>query len=145
MNLHTLQPDHKLASRKRVGRGGKRGTYSGRGMKGQNSRSGGRVPELFTGGAPSFTGRGSRVVHKMRGDGNIVGTSKKYVTLNISKIDSLFGDKEIVSVVTLREKGLVSKNDKVAKIIGEVDSDKKFVFEGVQTSKGVQSKYSVNL
>jgi len=35
MQLHQLKPNHKKKSRKRVGRGGKKGTYSGKGMKGQ--------------------------------------------------------------------------------------------------------------
>lgn len=40
MQLHELQPKHKLKKQKRIGRGGKRGTYSGRGIKGQKSRAG---------------------------------------------------------------------------------------------------------
>lgn len=40
MQLHDLKTIHKLKDKKRVGRGGKRGTYSGHGMKGQTSRAG---------------------------------------------------------------------------------------------------------
>ncbi len=40
MQINDLQPQYKNKDRKRVGRGGKRGTYSGRGVKGQKSRSG---------------------------------------------------------------------------------------------------------
>ena len=41
--LHNLKPSPgSKKKRKRVGRGGKRGTYSGRGLKGQRSRSGGK-------------------------------------------------------------------------------------------------------
>ena len=40
MQLHEIHPKYKLKKRKRVGRGGKKGTYSGRGMKGQKSRAG---------------------------------------------------------------------------------------------------------
>jgi len=40
MQLHTIQATKKRIRRKRIGRGGKRGTYSGRGMKGQKSRAG---------------------------------------------------------------------------------------------------------
>lgn len=43
MQLHELKPTYQKKQRKRVGRGGKRGTYSGRGMKGQRSRSGRRL------------------------------------------------------------------------------------------------------
>jgi len=40
MQLHQLQPANKNQKKKRIGRGGKRGTYSGRGVKGQKSRAG---------------------------------------------------------------------------------------------------------
>ncbi len=40
MQLHELKPTNKLKKGKRIGRGGKRGTYSGRGIKGQKSRAG---------------------------------------------------------------------------------------------------------
>ena len=43
MQLHTLQATHKSKSKKRVGRGGKRGTYSGKGVKGQSSRAGHKI------------------------------------------------------------------------------------------------------
>jgi large subunit ribosomal protein L15 len=40
MQTHQLQPKHKTHNKKRIGRGGKKGTYSGKGMKGQTSRAG---------------------------------------------------------------------------------------------------------
>ncbi len=43
MQLHQLQADHPGKGIKRVGRGGKRGTFSGRGTKGQHSRAGRRI------------------------------------------------------------------------------------------------------
>ena len=43
MQLHELQPDTPNKNRKRIGRGGKRGTTSGRGQKGQTSRAGHRI------------------------------------------------------------------------------------------------------
>lgn len=43
MQLHTLQPKHPLKSKKRIGRGGKRGTYSGKGVKGQSARAGRKI------------------------------------------------------------------------------------------------------
>jgi len=43
MQLHELQPITKNKSKKRIGRGGKRGTYSGRGMKGQKARAGRKI------------------------------------------------------------------------------------------------------
>jgi len=43
MQLHEIQSTDKRKSKKRIGRGGKRGTYSGRGMKGQKARSGHKI------------------------------------------------------------------------------------------------------
>ena len=43
MQLHQLKPDHPNATIKRVRRGGKRGTFSGRGTKGQHARAGHRI------------------------------------------------------------------------------------------------------
>src|SRR3989344_5256957 len=43
MQLHTLIPNHFSKAKKRIARGGKRGTYSGRGIKGQKSRAGHRI------------------------------------------------------------------------------------------------------
>lgn len=50
MQLHDLKPFSRSKQKKRVGRGGKRGTYSGRGSKGQKSRAGTRIPPGFRGG-----------------------------------------------------------------------------------------------
>jgi len=49
MQLHELKPTHKLKKRKRIARGGKRGTYSGKGMKGQKSRAGRRLEPVVRG------------------------------------------------------------------------------------------------
>jgi len=43
MQFHNIFSDHSYKSKKRVGRGGKKGTYSGRGMKGQKARAGHRI------------------------------------------------------------------------------------------------------
>ena len=43
MRLHELKPFHPNKSHKRVGRGGKRGTTSGHGTKGQKSRAGHKI------------------------------------------------------------------------------------------------------
>jgi large subunit ribosomal protein L15 len=47
MQIQELKPIHKRKKRKRVGRGGKRGTYSGRGTKGQKARAGRRLKPII--------------------------------------------------------------------------------------------------
>ena len=47
MQLHQIKPKNINRSKKRIGRGGKRGTFSGKGAKGQLSRAGRKLrPEL---------------------------------------------------------------------------------------------------
>src|SRR3990167_8528188 len=47
MQNHQLQPKHKSKDRMIVGRGGKKGTYSGRGGKGQTARSGRKMTPII--------------------------------------------------------------------------------------------------
>jgi large subunit ribosomal protein L15 len=47
MQLHELRPIHKPHKKKRIGRGGKKGTYSGKGIKGQKSRAGRKFKPLI--------------------------------------------------------------------------------------------------
>ncbi|MEK7576749.1 MAG: uL15 family ribosomal protein [Patescibacteria group bacterium] len=47
MQLHTLKQRTKSARKVRIGRGGKRGSFSGRGIKGQKARAGRHIrPEM---------------------------------------------------------------------------------------------------
>lgn len=47
MQLHTLTAPSKTKRAQRIGRGGKRGSFSGRGIKGQKARAGRRIrPEM---------------------------------------------------------------------------------------------------
>src|SRR3989344_2256172 len=47
MQIHELKPKHKNRDKKRVGRGGKKGTYSGKGNKGQSSRAGRKMVPII--------------------------------------------------------------------------------------------------
>lgn len=43
MQLHEIQKPEGKKEKKRVGRGGKKGTYCGRGIKGQRARAGAKI------------------------------------------------------------------------------------------------------
>lgn len=101
MQIHQLTVA-KRQERKRIGRGGKRGTTSGRGTKGQKSRTGSSVDPLFEGGRSTFTER----LKKLRGFKSI--HPKKHV-VTLSKIDRSFADGETVTLALLIEKKLVGK------------------------------------
>jgi large subunit ribosomal protein L15 len=99
--IHELMVPKK-EERKRVGRGGKRGTYSGRGMKGQKARSGGNVDPLFEGGRSSLVER----LKKVRGFKSI---HPKKITLDLEALENRFESGETVSFETLVAKGLVKE------------------------------------
>ncbi|MCL4405157.1 MAG: hypothetical protein M1361_00055 [Patescibacteria group bacterium] len=63
MQLHDLKPRHARFLKKRVGRGGKRGTFSGRGTKGQRARAGHKIRPAerdFIQRLPKLRGVGNR-------------------------------------------------------------------------------------
>jgi len=119
--------------KRRVGRGGKKGTYSGRGMKGQKSRSGASVNPIFEGG------RSTLIEHlpKMRG---FKSSRPKNQILNIEKIDSRFKDGDAVNPRTLREHGLIRKMNVAVKILGKGEITKKIVVEKCLVSKSAKEK-----
>ena len=47
MQIHQLKPKYKKKEKKRVGRGGKKGTYCGRGIKGQKARAGRKMQPII--------------------------------------------------------------------------------------------------
>lgn len=145
MQIHQLSPTFKKKSRKRVGRGGKKGTYSGKGMKGQKSRSGKGPRAGFAGGDTTLLKRLPKkrgVVGKVpikRGS-KLARFKIKSVILNLKDIEKNFKDGEIVSSKSLLKKKLISRiNKKIpkVKILGEGELKKKLVFKGVRISKKV--------
>lgn len=147
MELYQLKPSHGKKSRKRVGRGGKRGTYSGKGMKGQKSRSGKSPRASFGGGDTTFAKR----LPKRRGTVGKVKVKRgvknfrlrsRLIALNLKDIEKHFKDNEIVSYRSLLKKGLIQRvRGKVKiKILGEGKGGQKLVFKGVGLSKSAQEK-----
>ena len=98
MQIHEISSGDRLR-RKRVGRGGKRGTYSGRGNKGQKARSGAHVNPLFEGGRSSLVER----LKKVRG---FKSPHAKKPFVKLSDIVRAFASEETVSLETLVAKKL---------------------------------------
>ena len=95
MQIHELSTIKK--AKKRIGRGGKRGTYSGKGMKGQKSRSGGNINPLFEGGRTSL-------VQRMKKNRGFKSPHAKKITVSLSRLEVLYSDGDTVSIETLTEK-----------------------------------------
>lgn len=143
MQIHQIKAI-KQKTRKRIGRGGKRGTYSGRGMKGQKSRAGARIrPALrdFIQKIPKLRGvPASR--YKKQG---VKQFRTIYQIVNVDVLDKNFKDGEIVSPKTLLEKKLVRRmKGKMpsVKVLGRGELNKELKFEGVEMSGKVKSATS---
>jgi large subunit ribosomal protein L15 len=116
---------NKKKSRKRIGRGGKHGTFSGRGMKGQKSRSGVSIDPLFEGGRSSLIER----LKKMPG---FKSTHPKKNNVNLNDLERNFKAGETIDVKSLVKIGLVdrikAKRAKI-KILGDGKIAKKFTID----------------
>lgn len=132
MQIHELRVKNKKPKR-RVGRGGKKGTYSGRGMKGQKSRSGAKINPIFEGG------RSTLIEHlpKMRGFKSI---HPKNQIVSLEKISRFFENSAVVSPQALREKRLIRKIKMPVKILGSGEITKKITFEKCLVSKIAREK-----
>lgn len=105
MQVHNITRPLTLQDKKRVGRGGKRGKTSGKGMKGQNSRTGNsKRPELreYIKKFPKLRGMGK---NGNRGADIIT----YYAPVNVAQIEDKFRAGDKVSPKTLIAKGLVEK------------------------------------
>jgi large subunit ribosomal protein L15 len=136
MQLHQLKPKHKLKRRKRVGRGGKRGTYSGRGLKGQRSRAGRKfkpaIRELI------------KRYPKLRGyKFKSLQPARRPSVVNLETLEKKFKAGDRVTPAVLIERGVIrrikGRLPKV-KILGRGKLTKKLIIEGCQTSKQVKEE-----
>jgi len=137
MQIHQLKPNNKTKKSKRVGRGGKRGTYSGRGMKGQKSRAG---THKF---APVIRDL-IKKYPKLRGYRNQK-TELSYAVVNLGDVDKIYKESEIVNPKTLLEKGLVRRMKgrlPRVKILGVGELKKKLKIEDCEFSKKAKEKYA---
>lgn len=101
MQIHQLSVAQKK-KRKRIGRGGKRGTTAGRGSNGQKSRSGASVDPLFEGGRSTFLER----LKKVRGFKSI---HQKRCLVTLADLERACTEGETVTVAMLIEKKVAPK------------------------------------
>ena len=114
MQQNTIKSNQPRKNRKRVGRGDGRGngSYSGRGMKGQKSRSGGGVRPGFEGGQLPMIKR----LPSLRGFTNVF--KKQFNAVNLDRILEKFpegGDIETKDLVGAR---VIRDNGRPTKILG---------------------------
>jgi len=146
MQLHQIKPIYKKKSCQRVGRGGKKGTYSGRGLKGQKSRAGRKPRQGFAGGDTPLSKRlpkqrGSVGKVKIKRGNKLSRFRVKPIIINLEIIEKQFKEGEIVSPKSLLKKGLIDRikgRIPQVKILGKGELKKKLEFSGVKLSKSVK-------
>lgn len=134
MQLHELKPVHKLKKRKRVGRGGKRGAFSGRGQKGQKSRSGKRLKPMIRELIKRYP--------KLRGY-KFRKRAAKTVTLDCQLLEKKFEKKSVINPKILLERELIRRikgEIPVIKILARGELKKALIIEGCQVSKLAKEK-----
>ncbi len=132
MQIHELKLK-KRKSAKRIGRGGRKGTYSGRGMKGQKSRSGASINPIFEGG------RSTLIEHlpKMRGFKSL---RTKNQVVSMEKLEKYFASGDMVNPMSLHARGLIRKIKAPVKILGTGELKKKLSVEKCLVSKSAKEK-----
>jgi len=137
MQLHQVRksgPKTKNKEKKRVGRGGKRGTYSGKGMKGQKSRAGRKMrPEMrdIIKKLPKLRGYRFNVF------------KEKPVAVNLSVLELVFEEgAEITPRVLLEKKIIETKKGKIPaiKILGNGNITKKITISKCLISASAKEK-----
>ncbi len=134
MQIHQLRRKHKERLSRRIGRGGRRGTYSGRGMKGQRARAGAKIrPEAR---------EAVKKIPKLRGY-KFKSFRAAQETINLDRIDRLFPEGAVITARELVERGAISRvKGKIpkVKILGRGELKKKFIFKDVTFSKSAAQK-----
>ncbi len=131
MKLHELEKNigatHR-AKRKGIGRGSGNGKTSGRGQKGQNSRSGGGVRANFEGGQIPLYRRLPK-----RGFSNAK-FKTTYAVINVSDLN-IFEDGTVVTPALLKETGLLKNQLDGVKVLGNGTLEKKLTVQANKFSK----------
>jgi large subunit ribosomal protein L15 len=143
LNLSNLKPAQGRRARKRVGRGmgSGKGRYSGRGIKGQKSRSGSKKMRAgFEGGQMPIYMR----VGKQRGatskDAMPVGPFRTFTeTVNVRDLERFENGAE-VTPEALREAGLIKSTRRDVKILGMGELTKKLTVSAHSFSASAREK-----
>jgi large subunit ribosomal protein L15 len=143
LNLSNLQPAQERKDRKRVGRGpgSGKGRYSGRGIKGQKSRSGSHHMRAgFEGGQMPIYMR----VPKQRGatskDAMPIGPFRTYQQpVNVRDLER-FADGTEITPELLKQHGLITKVSADVKILGDGELTKKLTISAHAVSASAREK-----
>ena len=136
MKLHELEKNIGATQKRKIvgrGPGSGLGKTSGKGQKGQNSRSGGGVRATFEGGQLPLYRRLPK-----RGFSNYK-FKTTYAVVNVSDLN-VFEDGTLVTPALLKDKGLANKELDGIKILGNGSLEKKLTIQAHKFSKSAVEK-----
>lgn len=135
VKLSDLKPAAKSRRRsRRVGRGNNAsdpGTYSGRGQKGQRSRSGGKKGLKLKGLRSNL-----RSMPKLKGFNKR--KSLKIKPISLKDLENKFKENEIIDLAKLIKSGLIKKKDRRVKILARGKITKKLTIEAYRFSEAAE-------
>jgi large subunit ribosomal protein L15 len=137
MQLKDLRPaEGSKKARKRIGRGNSsgHGTTAGRGTKGQLSRAGGGKGAGFEGGQQPLAMR----LPKLPGFTNH--SRIAYVPVNVSRLEALYVDGEVVDTESLKAKGAIKHDYIPVKVLGDGELTKKLIVKVDKVSASAKTK-----
>jgi len=140
MRIDEITQDIKTSkASKRVGRGPGSGSgkTSGRGTKGQKSRTGGSIPKRFEGGQTPLVKR----IPKRKGFKAI--KRPKVFIINLHHLGLYLDKDHKLSINTLKEKGYIKGNEMV-KLLGSTKLTDKVEVEAHKVSKGAKQAIESN-
>jgi large subunit ribosomal protein L15 len=137
MKLHDLHSPQGATRRPHiVGRGhaSGHGKTSGRGTKGQGSRSGGVKSPFFEGGQLPFVRR----LPFMRGFTRI--WKVPFAPINVQELNQAFNDGDVVTLEKLKEVGLIKSTRQRVKVLGHGELQKKLAVQVHAVSASAKEK-----
>jgi len=140
MNLNTLNSKTKKTKKKRLGRGigSSKGKTSGRGHKGQKSRSGVAIKSFEGGQMPLYRRLPKRGFNSLSKKNLLAIISLSRIQEIIKKKNSISSDK--INLATLQKSRLINKKYKKLKVLGPGDLKDKLTVEVNSISKSAKEK-----
>jgi large subunit ribosomal protein L15 len=135
MNLNELQPaPGSRTERKRVGRGigSGSGKTSGRGTKGQNSRSGGGV-------RPGFEGGQNPIYRRLPKRGFTNPNRKEYAVVNLERLNQFMEGTEVTPELLVKQ-GIIKNLKSEVKILGNGELSAKLTVKAHKFSETAAEK-----
>ena len=134
MKLNTLSSKNQK-SKKRLGRGigSSKGKTSGRGHKGQKSRSGVAIKSFEGGQMPLYRRLPKRGFNRIKNNENLAIISLSRIEIILKKHSNMINDK--INLINLKKLKLINKKYNKLKLLGPGDLKQKLTFEVNAISK----------